>query len=187
MSSTKTEVKIWWGVLILMLVLSGYLVQNTFNEKDAITDFETNIKAELAKYQDIEGSKRVYVKSKKDLESLNGRYVAYNGGEVAFIEELQEYGRAIGVKTQISSLSSETAKNIMKATSTTASVAPTFSWIKVSISLEGTWTSVNRYWSILESLPYRVEISRLNLASGSSGNMPSAWSASFDIMALQKR
>ncbi len=72
---------------------------------------------------------------------------------VSVLEELEKTGRNLGLKTSISSITDE-------ATKTASSTAQT---VRIAVSAEGVWSSNLAFIRLIENLPHKISIERVDL------------------------
>jgi Tfp pilus assembly protein PilO len=119
-----------------------------------------------------------------NMTTLRSRLVASDGA-VGFIEKVESLARESGLSVVVNSI-------------TTADAIPkdTFQWMQISISTQGSWAGSYQFLALLEAMPYKMTIGKINLKQSSAIDLVGAgkgqravsktvWDVSYTFNVLQ--
>ncbi len=152
----KSTIKkiIGFSILLLILVLSYYFfVINILNNGNEIYTISQSIKEQKAKESQLVSIQQNLSKSKTGINNLQN-FVLVSGGEVGFIKTIEGLAVSSNVKAQI-----KTAK-IEPVTGKETVVVENF---KVGLDAIGKWSDVIYFLTLIENLPYKIQIVSVSL------------------------
>lgn len=106
-------------------------------------------------------------------------YFISDGGEVAFIDQLENIARDHGLNIEINSVGIENPK-ILNATG--------LEYLILKMTLSGNWSSTYKFLSILPNLPYKIVVDSadLNIISDEKSSLNPVWQSVYTIRVLKK-
>lgn len=150
------------SILAVIFILSADVYLFWLIDKTSlnITEIGTNIDHEMKVAESNLLTRQQLNKTKSDRSKLD-IYLIPHDGEVAFIEEIETLGRRVGVKVLIDGVNFEAVKN-----SSSTPSAVNLEIIKVKLEAAGTWNEINSYLYLIENMPYRLTINRVDTVFG---------------------
>jgi hypothetical protein len=192
----KTQTKTFFVVTILLIVsIFDFYAYYIISDQDSrVVQSMSDLDQEMKKSLNLDKVKKVV----KETEISRGQIQNYfipAGGEVGFIESLESIGRISSVEVKVDNVDLGSAKDWPGIS--TAAEQNTFQLVKVRLSVIGNWNNVNRYWQLLENLPYRVSFDHISLLTSSIGSLTDkkvkdsnrgpVWQIGFDVSVLKKK
>jgi hypothetical protein len=151
MNNTKS-ILVLFSLLSLVLfgVLSMGFYKIRIKNEETYKLLNTVSQADQAEIlaQTIEAAR---TKAALDLETLN-KLTFEEAKTVSLIEDVEQAGRDLGVRTQINAVNKTSLPN-----------SPELELFKMTIEARGTWQNTFSYLKALESLPYRIVMENTNL------------------------
>ncbi|MEN9614368.1 MAG: hypothetical protein RLZZ347_675 [Candidatus Parcubacteria bacterium] len=162
-------------VLAVVLVGAGYYF--LFQQIETVTTHTSDVQNQIEEATGREGYllslKTMLTDSKGEINVLDARIIPKDG-EVAFLDRLEGLGRFAGVKLTTDAFGLGSVGDMS---------AGLFQQVGVSVSVDGSYSSVRYFLSLLETLPYSLTLSSVSLErAGASGK--ASWHGSFKITAL---
>jgi Tfp pilus assembly protein PilO len=179
MKSTFSTKGLLMGILVFTVVaIMGYyfLFQEIETRTTHTSDMQNQIEEATGREGYLLSLKAMLEDSKTDLSVLDTRLIAHEG-TVAFLDRLESLSRFAGVKMSTDSLGVGAA----------GGEADTFlEQVGLSVSVDGSYSSVRYFLSLIETLPYSITIPSVSLerAGIGVGGGKSTWHGSFKITAL---
>lgn len=132
------------GAFLMMKISQG-------NTSLLLSQLETDIKTN----DTLQSIETILADAKGDIEKLES-YFVNRDGIVDFIETIESYGRTSGVKTSIDFVGVEGGIR----QNNTGDVKET---LRLKLSTEGTWTATVHFLSLVEHMPFRVNMERVSI------------------------
>ncbi len=184
----NTKIKLIISVLaaVFILLADAYLFWLIGMVTVNIADIGTKIDTELRRSENSMAVKSLMEKTKTERAQLENNLIPHDG-EVEFIELLESFGGQIGARTSIDGVSFEA----VKISSTTPMIGD-LEIIKVRLQVTGDWSQINSYLYLVENLPYRTTIDRLDTVLGGESvllgkNTKRSWNLTMDISVYKKK
>ncbi len=162
-----------WGVFVVLVVTTGG--RNT-DLADRVTELETK----LQKAAHAESLKALVLDTADERAELSSRLVKAEA-VVDFIKEVEALGRTSGAKLTIDSVE-------IKQVPDSAPEVP-IELLSVSLSAEGSWAALMHLAALVEALPAKATIDRVNfsLASAGASRTAAAWNASMQFSVAKEK
>lgn len=188
---TKTSLQVFSFFFILLVVIDVALYLNFKNKENNIslvlakTDFENRRQSHMSQI------KLIVDETKTDREKIDN-YIVPADGAVSYVEMIERKSLENDVKIDIGSAEISPIKASRIYASTTAEIASSTRLIKTKINITGTWSKVLNFLVVLENLPYRLVIEKIDLIKGTmtSGDkkvLKGDWTAVVDVVAVIKK
>lgn len=164
------------SVLALISIAGYYFLFQEIRERTMRTsDMQNQVDAASGKEEYLLSLKTVLGDVKGDLKILDGRVIPKDG-TVAFLDRLESVGRFAGVKMTTDALGVGAAGGESDGF---------LEQVGLSISAEGSYSSLRYFLSLLEVLPYSITIPAVSLErGGDKSESKNLWRGSFKITAL---
>ncbi len=162
-----------WGVFVLLVV-------TTSGRNTDLAERVTELEAKLQKAAHAESLKALVLDTADERAELSARLVKAEA-VVDFIKEVEALGRTSGAKLTINSVE---IKQIPDA----APEIP-IELLSVSLSAEGSWASLMHLVALVETLPAKASIDRVNFSLASAGTARAAavWNASMQFSVAKEK
>jgi len=174
--STKTILVIF--VLLILLLVGAHFLVFSFIKSAGTTVSVLEQDIRTLQEQAIDFSKYSPEDLKKLAESVNSRIVSQDDF-VNFIENIEGVGRAQGVSIIVRSVDVEPRSE---------DTADDKENMRLKLETTGSWENTQRYINYLEHLPYKINITNLNLsilkAEGSASSTPT-WRGGIELTTLK--
>lgn len=164
------NVVFWWSVSAFFLEIKKV--------NRSISLLENTIEVELEREKVLESVKNVILDTAAERSKLDTYFVSSKNA-VDFITLLEELARGSTVKLSISSFKEEKAKP-----------GDINGLIEISLKAEGEWRNILNFMSLLETLPYKSDLTEtifgVNFitAAGSKESARSVWNGSLQLSLL---
>lgn len=155
-----------FGVALLVLGGMAYFVY----KKNAVYEEQMHARAvRTATEREVQSLGRILDETAQDREALTG-YVLTEDSVVDFLSHISELARSQGVTAETRSLA----------------VAPiegnkTFEYLTLEVTVLGSFESVTRMLSLLESLPYQVSVRTVTVDRTAKEGGPSLWRGAYRL------
>jgi hypothetical protein len=135
--------------------------------------------------------KLIVDETKKEREKINS-YIIPTEGAVSYVETIEKLGSESNVKIEIGSAEISPLKSSKIYATIAPEIASSTRIIKTKINVTGSWSKVVNFLAILENLPYRLVVEKLDLiksqnASGDKKSVKGDWTAVVDLVAVIKK
>ncbi len=180
--------KSYKNIIILLssatLLLFGFIYFAYYQIKEKnenILRLQQDLSAKSDKHEYLISLQNTIKEIESEIEKVQ-KSIIPKSRDVAFIEDLESMARSYGLQIEIQSLSLVSDKNI-----NTDKIAV----LKVKARASGSWSSVYRFVSELESLTYKLKIDKIALYTKSDGsstiNRNADWEVIFEISVLEEK
>ncbi|MFZ2038949.1 MAG: hypothetical protein WAV11_03355 [Minisyncoccia bacterium] len=178
MFGTRKKILIVVGLMTLIFILDGYLVWSINSYGNNSEKIISNIDIEITKEAEKTMIQASIQTTKEDRQLLDNFFIGKEG-EVDFVNNLKTMGDKAGVILNIESATFENYQN--SSSSISAEL------VHVRLKSSGTWSEVVGFWTLLEAMPYRIAIDRVNLSKSTDKKGSPIWSQQIDITAFKKK
>ena len=170
-------------VVVLWLIAGGSFVF-VWNKLQKTNSKIEDTKVEMLKQSNVSSLKKITEDNSKAILDLKARIVP-SDGDVDLINNLENLGKMAKVNFTVESIVEQEISN----TAVSQTMSRTIEESKIRLTAKGSWNSVLKVWSLLESYKYDIVFSAVDLNLTSAEN-PKAkttpvWSAVFDIKILK--
>ena len=164
-----------------VLLVAQYFL---FRDIKSKTEESSSLENSLLKHNEV----RNYINSTKKILSSLGEdrkrvddYIVVRDGDVAFLEDLEGLAKNGNLSVEVESLSLESSEDLSVQGLTT---------LKIRVRVIGSWSSIYKFLSQTENMPFKVIIDKVNLISKMSGGNSvigtgNTWEGSFEIRVLK--
>lgn len=179
--TTKQILALTMILAIASVVFYVLFFNNVKGKNETISTIINDIDIAIQKETRLKSAKDII----KDTETGRGKLDTYfidNEEIIDFIEEIEKIGRDIGVEIEIISVSISDSKiqrdNISEV-------------LNLDLKAEGKWSSVFHFLALIEKMPFKINISKINLQvvynDGDKKNSSGIWKGFFSISAIKLR
>jgi len=175
----KTKLKIITNIVLLVLSLScyvlflwgvPYLSRITDEMRQAFVQSE-------AGQERIQKVRDVLTNEAEVVTQVRG-YVLNSERVVGFIEEMENLGRQAGV---------EESTKAVSATAYAGVDADKWEALSIAVSTTGSWADTYQFLSLLEHMPYRLEIQRATMGLDEDEKGRAVWKGDFTFSVLKMK
>lgn len=157
-ANTKQVRRLVIGLILFIigigLPLLLYLFTRALNIEASLT--VADIEAQTIREAKLAALKRTVSDTDEIRENLD-KYIVDAQGEVDFIQFVENLGEEAGSGVQIQSVSENNFSNDDR-----------FQWLSMSLSFSGTWREAITFLALIESIPYKTELSDISLTKSGS-------------------
>jgi hypothetical protein len=158
-------------VIVVVIFVFTYFIYNDIRQKNKnYSLFTKDLNFQNTKKDYLDSSQKTIDSISLELNEINSSIVSKEG-EVQFIETLESLAKRTGLGIEINSL-------VFDANSTSNSV----DILKVKAQTNGSWIDSYKFIKLLESMPFKIKINKLNLIHILSENN---WQTTFEIDVLK--
>ncbi len=165
------------GALIFAVfsVVYGYVIYIVFDTNREVGVLEESVNIEARREEHLRSLKNVLLDTESERAKLNELFLADNN-IVQFIERIERLGLLTGVSLDTRSV------GIQKA----GGDGDVYEWLKISVSVRGSWSELYHFLSLIENLPVAVFLdkARFNYSTGAD---VSEWGGTFDLRVAKQK
>lgn len=163
--------------IVAGVALYGYLFFQVRHLNEKAAAFIAQIETKTAERERAQSIEKLSEDIAPEVEKLESRLVSA-GDEVAFIEVIEKLGGTTGLSVEFDVVGTEEK---------TIDGTPA-KYLKVVLSTSGSWKAVSTLLSLLETLPYNVEIYRTLLTADAAlaGKPAAAWALKVELTVPQR-
>lgn len=171
--SHTTKILIGVSVLALAVLGANYMLFSEIRQKNERTSgFSVDIELELKKEQRLRAMKQLVRDTEEKRAQLNQYFIDGESAIVDFLERIESLGDEVGAPVTIDSVSPQETEDDVA-----------YEHLRITLSTQGAWRDVFHLFSLIESLPYSIEVekadfSRRDKIGGENASSPQ-WQASF--------
>lgn len=144
-------------IIAIVSIIIYILFFNNIKEKNKEISIITNeIDIAIQKEIELKSIKNLIADTEDDREQLE-TYLIADDKIADFIEEIENLGRYAGADIEIMSVSISDNKYEGKVQDTVSEL------LHLEFKADGKWSSVFRFFALMEKLPFKINISRANL------------------------
>ncbi len=172
------------GFLVFIVFISYYFLYQDLKSKNLhIFSLSSDLAFQVNREDYLISAQRTIKSMTADIDKIKNSIVAKDG-DVNFIESLESLARQNGLSSTIDSL-------VISNDTALASSSVTF--LKIKARTVGSWYGSYRFVSELESMPFKIEVDKLDISSPSFGeesgvkksDVASGWQVDFEISVLK--
>lgn len=155
MKISKTHITALLAALGALAILGVYvfLFVEIKKTNEEVSTLQNQLDIEVRQDQRLRSMKQLLADLEEELTMIDTYFIAPDG-VVDFLEELESFGRIANTSVEVTSVGIEDEEG-------TASLP--YNRLRVEFVSEGSWTSLVRLVSLLETLPFGVTINRSQL------------------------
>ena len=172
MSTTSTKSLLVFSTLLILVALLGvgYELYAIQSKSQATNDLAVQAGAGAAGEKLVADLKSLQVEHAADIQALDA--VALKRENLAsFLDLVERTGTAVGVKSNIESVSVDQNK----------SASTTESRVHVTVTSDGSWPQALMYVHAIESLPYRISVDNVTLGLSNDQKSGVVWRSSITL------
>lgn len=153
--NTITILSVASGALIISVGLYTGAMYLLKKERADIALFSVKVESENEKDKRVVAEKALVSETKKEREFLSNYFIS-NGEVVDKLQQIESLGLRTGATVKVTSVSEEAAK-------TEEGTSELNSYVRFSISAEGSWNEVYNFLTLLELLPMAIHVERSSI------------------------
>jgi Tfp pilus assembly protein PilO len=167
------------SVVIAILFVAYYVAYGKiFATGQHVFDLSQKIQQASATGSDIKSSSDSLNTLMPKINMVDAYFIPA-GGEVSFIDGLENSAKAVGLSPEI---------NSVQLTPTSDISAQGFEYLSLKFSVSGSWANVYKFIALLPNFPYQITLDQADISSLSDGTSSknSVWQGAFAIRVLEK-
>jgi hypothetical protein len=176
----KTQKNATILILLNIFLLAGYLVVSgeISNNNNQISSLTEELDRSLIKGKNLNLSRRITEETAIERDKLDSYFISSND-VVSFIKEIENLANLADVSIEINSVSIGDYVEEQKK-------SDVIEVLDLDINLSGSWSGSFHFISLLEEMPNKISVERLNLsAKESSNNKTTKWDGAIGLKILK--
>ncbi len=167
------------GIILLSLFVYGYVFWDIYTKNKNISELKKDIQINEEREITFRGIESALEETKNDREYIES-FLISEEKLVSFLRYIEELGDISGVLVDINSVEKAKEEDSRRIKS-----------LVLRINAQGSWSEVEKYISLIQFMPFQVEILKADLIqttvnSGEEGFSPKvAWEADIEFLVLQ--
>ena len=170
-------------LIILNLLAIGlyWFLSNQINKNtEMISNSASELNIQVAKEKQLKLSKNIIDDTEADRNKLDTFFVSRDD-IVSFIQEIESLASSAGISIEINSV--EVNDYVLAGR-----VSEVIEVLNLTLSTNGSWSGNFYFLNLLETMPYKIDVSRLNLQSKiNSISKTTSWESFIGIEVLKLR